>query len=453
MSEQPTSSDPEPAPAIAGAGVPLHPAAEQLRQALRGPLQRDIDPMAATWREIAPGVTELLGGPFSTDTPAHTTLAMLLAATFGERICRDLSGFWFQNRAVPDGAAIGFPETTIMFSPLEVVVQALARAQLAMLDDVTKDLGGAVARARLEAQSRPGGATLLGPEDYQRMFDPGFVQFACLDLGKVRAALARTPPESAREISQALSRLPAAVPEHVRASMRDQIVGALGGLSPEQSVSAQVAQAPPLVELLALLEGAVETTRFAPAELWHHVLLPLLHIGPAETFPPLDQDDQAALRDGADPLVLYVETVPFRTPSTDEDGVLGVFPAEQLGVLDPCFAGLPTIRLVTAPTAPLQDLCAGLDRAGVRAALGKFTRHAIDQALGPDAPAPNVDSSLLAIALELLGELGRVVESVGEASPGERVLCLRRAPEAEAASDAALQELRRALQGPRIILV
>jgi hypothetical protein len=452
MSEQPTSSA-GPVAVPASAGTPPHPAVEQLRQALRGALQRDIDPMVATWSEIAPGVTELLGGPFSGDTPAHATLAMLVAATFGERICRDLSGFWFQNRAVPDGAAVGFAEATIMFSPLEVVVQALARAQLAMLDDVAKDLGGALMRARLEVQARPGGALSLGPEDYQRMFDPGFVQFACLDLGKVRAALARTPPESSREIVQALSRLPAAVPENVRASMRDQIIGSLGALSPEGSVSAQVAQAPPLVELLALLEGAVESTRFAPAELWHHVLLPLLHIGPAESFPPLDGDDQAALRDGADPLILYVETVPFRTPATDEDGVLGVFPADQLGAVDPCFAGLSSIRLVTVPTASLREVCATFDRAAVRVALTKFTRHAIDQALGAAAPAPNVDSSLLAIALELLGELGRVVEAVGEASPGERVLCVRRAPEAEAASDAALQELRRALQAPRIILI
>jgi hypothetical protein len=41
---------------------------------------------------------------------------------------------------------------------------------------------------------------------------------------------------------------------------------------------------------------------------------------------------------------------------------------------------------------------------------------------------------------------------VGEGG-GERALVVRRAPEAEAASDMALRELRRAMQGSRIILV
>jgi hypothetical protein len=235
--------------------------------------------------------------------------------------------------------------------------------------------------------------------------------------------------------------------------MRDQIVGSLRELQGSRTVASQAADAPSLVELLVVLEAATETTRFAPAELWQHVLLPLLHIGAAESFPPLDDDDKAALRDGADPLILYVDTLPFKTPAADEDGVLGVFPSDQLGVLDPCFAGVSTVRLITVPSAPIAALCAGFDRPAVRAAVERFTRHAVEQSMGPDATAPNVESSLLGIALELLGELTRVVEAVGPSGDGERALCIRRAPEAEAASDTALSELRRALQGSRIILI
>jgi hypothetical protein len=429
-----------------------HPAVDQLRQALGAVGRPDVDPMTSTWSEIEAGVARLLGGPFSPDQPEHTGVAMLVAAAFGERVCRDLSGFWFPNRSVPGGAAVGFGEATMMFSPLEVVAQALARARLTMLDDVTKDLGGALGRARIESASHLGAAA-LGPEDYRRMFDPGFVQLACVELAKVRAALARTPPEAAREIEAALGRMPASVPAPVRASVRDQIVGALAGLPPSGPLSSHAAEAPPLIELLALLEGATETTRFAPAELWQHVLLPLLHIGPAETFPPLDDEDRAALHDGADPLVVYVETLPFRTPAADEDGLLGVFPQDALGPLDPSLAALPSVRVVTVPVSPLAALAAGFDRTAIRAAVDRFTRHAVEQAQGVGAPAPNLESGLLPIALELLGELARVVEAVGEGAVGERALCIRRAPEAEAASDSALQELRRALQGSRIILL
>jgi hypothetical protein len=285
------------------------------------------------------------------------------------------------------------------------------------------------------------------------MFDPGFVQFACLDMAKVKTVLARTTEEAARDVEEALGRLPAGVPAHVRASMKDQIAGALKSIPGNEPLSAHAGQALPLVELLVLLGAAVETTRFAPAELWQHLLLPLLHIGPAEKFPPFDDEEREALRDGADPLLLYVDTVPFRTPSPDEDGLLGVFPPDKLGVVDPCFIGQPTVRMIAVPAGALAPAAEGFDRTALRASVEAFTRHAVAEAQGAGAKAPNVESGLLATALELLGETIKVLGAVTESPQGERVLCVRRAPEAEAASDATLQELRRAMQASRIILI
>ncbi|HVU53194.1 MAG TPA: hypothetical protein VHL80_21065 [Polyangia bacterium] len=430
-----------------------HPGIEQLRRALRQVEQRELDPLAAPWSEIEPGIAKLLGGPFSPEKPEHAPVAFLLAAAFGERVRRDLGGFWFQNRALADGAAIGFPEVSLMFSPLDVVLQALSRARLPLLDDVAKDLAATLARAREQAAAS-GALPRLGPDDYRRLFDPGFVQLACVDVAKVRAALARTPIEAAREIEDAVGRMPAAVPANVRASLRDEIAGALRQLPPDGPLAAHARVAAPLVEVVALAEAAVDTTRFAPAELWQHVLLPLLHIGAPETFPPLDEDEREALREGADPLVMYVDTVPFRTPAADEDGLLGVFPPESLAPLDAAFEGSPTVRALVVPVAPLAPLVAAFDRGAVRAAVERFTRHAVAQAQGAGETAPNIESKMLPIALELCGELARIVAAVSDADAGgERALVVRRAPEAEAASDVALRELRRAMQGSRIILV
>jgi hypothetical protein len=428
---------------------PTHPAVEQLRQAFRAVELPDLDPLTASWKEIEPAIARLLGGPFSPTQPQHAGVATLVAAAFGERVCRELGGFWFPNRAAPGGAAVGFPGAMMTFSPVEIVVQALARASLPMLDDITKDLAGNLEQAR----SQSGGAPRLGPEDYQRLFDPGFVQFCAVEYTKVRTALARTPAEAAREIDDALGRLPPAVPAQVRASVRDQIVGALSAMPATGPLSSFATQAAPLVELVGLLEGARETTRFAPAELWQHVLLPLLHIGAPESFPPLDEEDRGALRDGADPLIVYVETLPFRTPAADEDGVLGVFPGNQLGALDASLAAAASPRVVVVPVAPIAAVVGTFDRAALRQAVERFTRHAVSETQGAGESAPNVESQLLPVALDLLAELSRVVQDVGEAPGGERALVIRRAPEAEAAADATLQELRKAMQRSRIILI
>jgi hypothetical protein len=109
------------------------------------------------------------------------------------------------------------------------------------------------------------------------------------------------------------------------------------------------------------------------------------------------------------------------------------------------------VRALVAPVEPVAALAAAFDRGALRASVERFTRHAVAQAQGAGEAAPNVESKLLPLALELCGELARVVAAVGEGA--ERALVLRRAPEAEAASDLALKELRRAVQGSRIILL
>src|SRR5258706_4426635 len=169
----------------------VHPAVSQFRQALGGVERGELDPMTSSWSELEPAVARLLGGPFAPERDEHRAVAMLIAGTFGERVRRDLAGFWFPNRGALDGAAMGFPAAVIMFSPLEIALQGLQRARLQILDEVFENLGATVARATAEA--RPGAS--LGPDDYRRLFDPGFVQLACVDLTKVRAALARSGTE------------------------------------------------------------------------------------------------------------------------------------------------------------------------------------------------------------------------------------------------------------------
>jgi len=43
------------------------------------------------------------------------------------RLRLDLGAFWFQNRATPHGATLGFPGAVVVFSPFEAVFEALLR--------------------------------------------------------------------------------------------------------------------------------------------------------------------------------------------------------------------------------------------------------------------------------------------------------------------------------------
>jgi hypothetical protein len=423
----------------------------QLRQALEAVEGREIDPLTVAWDEVEKGVIKLLGGAFSPDEEAHQSLAFMIAAAFAERLRRDLGAFWFPNRATPQGAALGFGSGIIVFSPFDAAVQALGRGRLAMLDEVSAELARVVEQARVQALGVPGGGA-IGPEDYRRLFDPGFVQFVCLQTAEARTAWERAPAAEARALEDAFSRLPTQVPREARESLRRQLLDALGQLEAGKTIGAQAASAPQLAELVGLLHGGAAQTGFAPAELWEGVLLPLLHIGAAASFPALDDETLASFRRRVPALLLYVDTVPYQTPAADEDGLLGVFPPDDVQIIDEAFEAADTVRLSEVDPDRLHELVSRFDAAAVRASIERF-RAELETAAGPPAPAAeppaNGEPSLLDVALVLIEDLTRVMQV---ARDKDAAFCVRHATESEAASEPLLHELRRALTGPRIIL-
>ena len=76
-----------------------------------------------------------------------------------------------------------------MLSPFGAVMEALATARLARLDDVQKDIRNSLAQVKFGAGGLGGGAQRLHPEDYMRLFDPGFVQVVALDSQNKRTTV------------------------------------------------------------------------------------------------------------------------------------------------------------------------------------------------------------------------------------------------------------------------
>ena len=423
----------------------LDAATQQLSASLARVTGAPIDLKSASWADIEKGVIRLLMGPFRPDQPEHQLVALGLAGVFADRLIASDQAFWFPHREAPEGGMIGFPEAVLMLSPFQAVVEALSRGKLERLEEVTADLRRALAQARF---APTGGAPMrLRPEDYARLFDPGFLQFMALDARRTKELWEARPVVLSADLRAALGRVSAQrMSAESKAQFEQQIVGSLSRLDPARSFGDQVEQSPRLAELMLTLVAATRQTGSAPDEFWEQAVFPLLFTGAPTTYPPLDPQDVEAAKQGVDPLALFLDVVPYSSPAP-EDGLLGVFPMQEIEVPHPGLAEGGVPRLLGVPKATLQAKLAAYDARATRASLDGFTKYLSEKAgkpIAPSAPGKQMEDAALALLVELKGLL--------EGAPADAQLVMRRLTETEALSDGALAAVREAMQGPRIIL-
>lgn len=421
----------------------LDAALTQLAASLAQVEGKPVDALTATWPEVEAGVIKLLRGPYLPDKPEHQLVALGLAAAFGERLVASEKAFWFPMREAPEGAMLGFPEALLMLSPFSSVTDALSRAQLARLDDVTKDVRRALAEARFAPGA--GAPVRLQASDYARLFDPSFLQFLALDKRRMEELWAARPDKLSRDLRDALGRAGTKMAPESRTQLEQQLVGALSRLDAGKTLGEQLELAPRLAELLVDLFASTQRTGSAPDEFWEDAIFPLLYIGAPDSFPPLDAEEVRAAQQGADPLLLFLDTVPYRQPAP-EDAVLGVFEVGKVGLVHPGMGRSGVPRLLTLDAGVLKPLLDSFDARATAGALTRFTAYLSEKAgkaVQASAPGKQMEDAAVALLSEFKALL---------AAAGSGLLAMRRLTEAEALSDAALAPVRQALQGPRIIL-
>lgn len=423
----------------------LDAATQQLAASLARVTGAPIDLKSASWADIEKGVIRLLLGPFRPEEPEHQLVALGLAGVFAERLIDSDQAFWFPHRETPEGGMLGFPEAVLMLSPFQAVVEALSRGKLERLDEVTADIRRALAQARF---APTGGAPVrLRPEDYARLFDPGFLQFMLLDPRRTKELWEGRPSVLAADLRAALGRVSAQrMSAEAKTQFEQQIAGSLARLDPARSFGDQVGQAPRLAELMLTLVAATRQTGSAPDEFWEQAVFPLLFTGAPTTFPPLDSQDVEASKQGVDPLALFLDVVPYSSPAP-EDGLLGVFPMQEIDVPHPGLAQGGVPRMLVVPGAALRSKLASYDLRATRASLDAFAKYLSEKAgkpIAPSAPGKQMEDAALALLAELKGLL--------DGAPADAQLVMRRLTETEALSDGALAAVREAMQGPRIIL-
>ncbi|WP_225409660.1 hypothetical protein [Stigmatella hybrida] len=429
--------------------VPQHvfQAQSQLAAALAQSEGQAFDLLKAPWADVEKAVTKLLGGAFQVNRQEHQALALGVAGAFASRMAAEHQAFWFPNRDSPEGATLGFPQAIIMLSPFGAVMDAMGQGKLARLEDLAADIRRSLGQVRFGGANAaaPLGQPSLGPVDYQRLFDPGFLQFVVLDPNKTKSTLEAKPDALARDVKDALGRTQPPLPPEAKQQFEGQIVMSLQRLEATKPLADQVERAPRLAELIAHMVATVGGTGCAPEEFWHEIVLPLLFIGVPQQFPPLDEDEVQAFQQGAEPLALFVDVVPHSHPAPEE-GLLGAFEMTEIGLAHPAFARVGALRLIQINPARLKPLLEQFDPDKTADVVRRFTAYVAEKAGKPTEETPQ-GKEMLQAALMLLSDLKRAATTV---QGGQ--LCLRRLTEAEAASEQALALVRRALQGGRIIL-
>jgi hypothetical protein len=429
--------------------VPQHvfQAQSQLAAALEKVEGKPVDLLKAPWEDVEKGVSKLIGGAFQPNQPQHQSLALGLAGAFASRMITEHKAFWFPNRDSPEGATLGFPEAIIMLSPFGAVMDAMSQGKLAKLEDLASDIRRSLGQVRFGANSTgaAGGQGKLGPVDYQRLFDPGFLQFVVLDPDKAKTTFETKPDSLARDVKDALGRTQPPLPKEARDQFDGQIVQSLQRLDASKSLADQVERAPRLVELMAHLVSTVGGTGCAPEEFWGEIVLPLLFIGTPEQFPPLDEEELEAYAQGAEPMALFVDVVPH-AHKAPEEGLLGAFELTEIGLPHPAFQKVGALRLIQINATRIKGLLEQFDAQKTTDVVNRFTAYLAEKSGKASTEESPHGKEMLQAAIMLLTDLKRAVT----ASQGP--VCLRRLTEAEAASEQAMSLVRRAMQGGRIIL-
>jgi hypothetical protein len=322
---------------------------------------------------------------------------------------------------------------------------ALSQNNLAKLDELSGEIQRKLGEVRFKATGTLslGGPRKLEPVDYQHMFDPGILQFVEMDPAKVKSTLEARPDALARDLKDAVGRVQPPLPQEARQEL-EQIIMALQRMDGSKSLVDQLERGPQLAELMAHLFATAEETHYAPAEFWAGLFLPLLFIGVPQQFPPLDDEELEAYKQGADPLELFVDVVPH-VHKSPEGGLLDAFEAKDVGRLHPNFEKVGPPRLLQINPTGIKPLLQQFDPAKTVEAVGRFTQYLAEKSGKPAEESPR-SKELLQGATLLLSELKKAVTMV------QGPLCLRRLTANEAALEEHLTRVRRAMQGGRIIL-
>lgn len=258
------------------------------------------------------------------DTANHWELWFNFGAWIGETMRRRHGGHWLIIGDDPRTWRLGFSKILLEISPHNFAEQLIRMGQGAGRRMVSE-----LERLRLmhsEQKEKDGGQELdrFTAQHYIRMHTMPLGQWMVMDFPTLARLWSKAPVKDLiRESRKHAKRLG---PENE--PVVERVLGALEQADPNKPIAQQTGDRG-LFEAIAQIVGMRRATAPIAMDVLEEYVIPSMHIGIPDTFPPLDEDDLGLLRKGAELYSVFVEVVPHKYQADDE-GFLGAIPNEAL---------------------------------------------------------------------------------------------------------------------------
>jgi hypothetical protein len=255
---------------------------------------------------------------------SHWEIWFNFGAWIGETLRRRHGGHWLLMGDDPHTWRIGFSKILLEIAPFQFAEQLIRLGSGALRKMVTE-----IERLRElheEQKTKDKGQSLdrFTSQHYIRMHTVPLGQWMAMDwatLGRLWTKAATK--DLIKEIRKSAARLGPS-----NTGMVTKIVDALAKADQEKPLAGQTTDRG-LFEAVAQIIALRRATAPIAIDILERVVLPALHVGVPDNFPPLDEDDIAGLRRGVELFAFYVEVVPHKYRADDE-GFLGSVAHEDL---------------------------------------------------------------------------------------------------------------------------
>jgi len=258
------------------------------------------------------------------DVGAHHELWFNFGAWIGETMRRRHGGHWLIAEDDPKTWRLGFSK--IM---LEIAPHAFAEQLLHIGQGAVRNLVSELERLRQlhqEQKERDGGKEIdrFTSQHYVRMHTIPLGQWMVMDLRLVDRMWSHAAARDlVKELKKQRKRLGPA-----NAPVVDRMLEAIEKADASKPIGAQTGDRA-LFEAVAQVIGMKRAAAPVAIDILEKMVVPTMHIGIPDRFPPLDDEDLANLRKGMELFPFFIDVVPHKYPADDE-GFLGSIPMDDL---------------------------------------------------------------------------------------------------------------------------